>query len=147
MFKEFVISIISLAFLCTVSDMIMPEGSMKKYFKLAMGFMMMCVLISPVTKIIDIAPFEFSFKQDMSNEEISAKSDAYILKMHEENIREHILNIIGNNAEAFVEINSDGTVKNVVIRCSYVSEGTLKSLKSELGCENIKVISEDEHGT
>ena len=140
MFKEFVTRVISLAFLCIVSEMIMPEGSMKKYLHLAVGFMMMCVLISPVTNLLNPESFEFSFDSEMTNEEIIAESEAYILKLHEENIREHVINIYGHECEVFVKVNSDGMVKEVIIRSDISDNLRINRLKEELGCENIKII-------
>lgn len=146
MFKEFMISIISLSFLCVVSDMLMPEGALKKYLRLTFGFMMMCTLIMPMTKIIDIEPFEFSFDNGIGNEEIAAKSDAYILKKHEENVANYITELFGEGTEAFIELYSNGSVKGVVIYTENSNASLAEEVKRTLGCENIKVSKRDEHG-
>lgn len=143
MFKEFAINIIALAFLGAVLEMITPNGTMRKYFKLVMGFMMMLALISPIKKGADMGNFEFSFDAETSEEEIQAKSNAYILKLHEDNIVNYIKSYLGQDTEVFVEIFSDGNVKSVSIQGKYVSEEKLATIKSELGCENIKVIGGD----
>ena len=139
MFKDFIINVISLAFFCVISDMLMPEGTMKKYLSLTFGFMMICTLAMPLTRIINAEPFEFSFDSSMSNEEINAKSDAYILKLHEENIRAYITEIYGNDTEAFVDLYSDGSIKSVAVHTPNNDPILLKELKEILGCENIEV--------
>lgn len=143
MFKDFLSGIIALSFFGTICEMIMPKGAIEKYFKLAFGFMMMFVLVSPVTKSIDSTEFEFSFDELMSNEEISAKNDYYILKMHEENIQKQVLERVGGNAQVYVEIFADGTVKSVTIRGVRVNDTVINELKTMLGCENITNIQGD----
>ena len=133
------VSVISLAFLCIVSDMLMPEGTMKKYMSLTFGFMMICALIMPLTQIIDSEPFEFSFDSYMSSEEINAKSDAYILKLHEENIKDYIVDIFGAETEVFTQLYSDGSIKSVIIYTEKSDPLTLEKLKETLGCENIVI--------
>ncbi len=144
MFKDFLTGIIALAFFGTVCEMIMPKGAIEKYFKLAFGFMMMFILISPVAKGINGTKFEFSFDELMSNEEISAKNDYYILKMHEENIQKQVLEKVGDNAQVFVEVFTDGTVKSVTIRDVNVHDTVINELKTTLGCENITNIQGDD---
>lgn len=139
MFKEFMTGVISLAFLCTISNMLMPEGTLKKYLSLTFGFMMIATLIMPMVKIKDCEPFEFSFDYDMNSEEINAKSDAYILELHEENIRKHIKELFGENAEVFIELYADGRVKSVDIYTEKFNLTDLEKLKKTLGCDNIEV--------
>lgn len=146
MFKEFMVNIISLSFLCVVSDMLMPEGAIKKYLRLTFGFMMMCTLIMPMAEMIDIEPFEFSFDSNMSNEEITAKSDAYILKVHEKNVANYIVELFGEGTEAFVELYSDGKVKSVVIYTENNNALLTEQVKEALGCENIRISKRNENG-
>ncbi len=139
MLKEFMVSVISLSFLALVSDMLMPEGTMKKYLSLSFGFMMMCTLIIPVTGIVNSEPFEFSFDSEITSEEIQAKSDAYVLKLHEENIRSYIVEAFGEGTQVFIELYSDGRVKQVVIYSENNNLLLLDKIKKTLGCENIEI--------
>ncbi|MBQ8541032.1 MAG: stage III sporulation protein AF [Clostridia bacterium] len=140
MLKSFIVSIVSISFLCIVSDMIIPEGTMKKYLKLVFGFMIMSALLAPVTKFKQTEPFRFSFDSEISNEEITAKSDAYILKIHEDNIRKHIETYFAGDTEIFIELFSDGRVKSVKIYCEKPDILIEEKLKSTLGCENIELV-------
>ena len=147
MFRSFFSGVIPLAFFAIVSDMLMPEGTLKKYMSLTFGFMMMCTLIAPVKSFINTTPFEFSFDAEMSNEEITAKSDAYVLKLHEENIREYIRQIIGENAEVFIDLYSDGQVREVIIYTDTNNPLLLSQLKQTLGCDNIRFSKRNKYDT
>lgn len=138
MFKSFFAGVISLAFFAIVSDMLMPEGTLKKYLRLTFGFMMMCTLIAPVKSAVSSMPFEFSFETEMSNEEIFAKSDAYVLKLHEENIREYISEIIGEDSEVFIDLYANGEIKQIVIYTNKENPILISQLKQTLGCDNIR---------
>ena len=113
---------------------------MKKYLKLVFGFMIMSALLNPVTKLKQTEPFRFSFDSEITNEEIQAKSDAYILKIHEDNIKKHIETYFNPDAEIFIELFSDGSVKSVKIYCENPDILIKEKLKSTLGCENIELI-------
>ncbi len=140
MLKDFVVSIASISFLCVISHMITPEGTMKKYIKLVFGFLVMSTLLMPAIKIKETEPFSFSFDSEISNEEINAKSEAYILKIHEDNIRKHVESYFDSSPEVFVELFSDGRVKSVKVYCDNPDFLIMEKLKSELGCESIELV-------
>lgn len=141
MIKEFILSIISIAFLSTVCEMIIPEGKMKSYYKLVFGFILMCVLIKPVGNINNFPEIDFSSESVITEEELKAASNAYILKIHEENIKSRICELCGDDIEIFIELFSDGNIRSVTIR-GEVPSTTIEFLKTELGCNDIKVISD-----
>lgn len=140
MIKNFIFSVIGISFLSTACEMLIPEGKMKKYYKLVMGFIMMCVLINPISNITTFEKFEFSFSESITEEELLAESEAYILQMHKENIEKRIKEICGEETQAFIELYADGLVKSVVLKGNVTME-KLVLLKEELGCEDIKVSS------
>lgn len=144
MFKEFTVNVIALAFLATACEMIIPEGGMKKYFNLFMGFMMMLVLIKPFTFIHDIPRLDLTFDTEMTNEEIEAKSNAYILQKHKENIISYIKESTGCEGEIFVELYSDGKIRSVVIKNADITNDESDRLKEELGCDNIEITGDTE---
>lgn len=140
MIKNFIFSVIGISFLSTACEMLIPEGKMKKYYKLVTGFIMMCVLINPISNITTFEKFEFSFSESITEEELLAESEAYILQMHKENIEKRIKEICGEETQAFIELYADGLVKSVVLKGNVTME-KLVLLKEELGCDDIKVSS------
>ncbi len=141
MIKGFIARVIGVVFLGTMCEMIMPEGTFKKYYKLAMGFIMMCVLIQPLAKKPEGDKlFDFSYNVEISEEELKAKSDAYILKIHEETIKNKLLEICGSDVEIFIELYNNGLVRSVGLRGENVSLDKITEIKTLLGCDNVKVV-------
>lgn len=141
MIKTIIISIIGIVCVSTICDMIMPEGSIKKYYKLAMGFITMCVILSPITGIKDISQYEFSFDGGMSEEELRAESDAMVLSMHKTTIINRVKEITGTKKEVFVEIYSDGRVKSISIY-KPVTDEAISKIQQETGCTDIKILGD-----
>lgn len=137
MIKSFISGIIGVVFLSVACEMIMPEGSMKKYIRLAMGFIMISVLISPFLKGGKTVELEFDFDSAYSEEELIAKSNAYILMYHRENIEKRAEEICGEGSKAYAEVNSDGSVRMVSIQSENNLENKRDALVKEFGCENI----------
>ncbi|MBQ7976943.1 MAG: stage III sporulation protein AF [Clostridia bacterium] len=141
MIKNLILSLIGTVFLCTLSELIMPEGNMKKYFRLVIGFIVMCVLISPFGSIDQIDTYKFEFDGGMSESELKAGSEAYMMQLHKENIARRIKEIAGENCEAFVQVHSDGSVISITIRGENVSADAINKIKTETGCGNITIVN------
>lgn len=139
MIKNLIISVICVVFFSTAFDMIFPDGSLKKYFKLVMGFILIRVIIMPFTGDFEAPQFDFQFDKTYTEEELNAISDAYILKLHEDNITNYIKEICGEENDVFVELFSDGIIRSIVIEGN-VDNKTIEYLKDELGCENINTV-------
>lgn len=142
MIKDFIYTIIGVAFLSVVCEMILPQGRMKQYFKLVMGFIMLCVLLKPALNITDYPEVDFSFDNTITEAELQAESRAYILRIHEENIRKKVMEVCGDDTKVFIELFSDGNIKSVTLRGN-VSEEKIEYLRNELGCENITLKNGD----
>ena len=123
----------------------MPEGSMKKYFRLVIGFVVMCVLISPFGSIDKIKTYQFEFDGGMSESELKAGSEAYMLKLHRENIAKRVEEIAGEGSEAFVQIHSDGSVIEITLKGKNISSDAINKIKTETGCSNITILNGDDN--
>lgn len=137
MIKSFISGIVGVVFLAVACEMIMPEGCMKKYIRLAMGFVMISVMISPFIKGAKLPEFEFEFDSAYTEEELTAQSNAYILMYHRKNIEKRAREICGEGAKAYAEVNSDGSVKSIRIESENNIENKRAELVKEFGCENI----------
>lgn len=144
MIKNLILTLIGTVFICTISGMILPEGNMKKYFRLAIGFIIMCVLLSPFGQIDKIDTYKFEFDGGMSENELRAGSEAYMIQLHKENIIRRIKEIAGEKCDVFVQIHSDGNVASITITGDNVSQNTINAIKTEIGCENVKIVSGEE---
>ena len=133
-------SIAGAIFISVVCEMIMPEGSVKKYVRLAIGFMMISVIISPFTKGIELPELDFEIEAGFSKEELEARNDAYILDIHRKNIEKRAEEMCGEGAKAYAEVFSDGTVHSVRIEAEGDISYMLPEIKKEFGCENIEIV-------
>lgn len=140
MIRSFVSEIVGVVFLSAACEMLMPEGTMKKYVRLAIGFVMIAVFMSPFTKEAEAPRLSFDFGSAYSEEELRAQSDAYVLEFHRKNIEERAVEICGEGSSAHAEVYSDGQVKSVTITADRDMGDKLPKLKEEFGCENIVIV-------
>lgn len=141
MIKEFLLTLVGVVFLSTACEMLIPNGSVKKYYQLAIGFVVMCVMVKPLTNIIQFSDFEFTFDSEMSEAQMQAESNAYILKLHEENIRKRIIEICGRDTDVFVELFTDGRVKSIRMRGEGIGADKILKIKEEMGTDNVEIVS------
>lgn len=139
--KEFILTVCGVVFLATAGEMILTEGVFKKYYKLALGFVIMCTLMEPLLNLEQPRTFEFTNTEAMSENEICALSNAYILKLHKENIEKHIMGICPRITMVNVEVSSDGTIFSAKLKGEGVSEADVFIIKEDIGCENVEVIN------
>ena len=143
--NSFITSVAGAIFISIVCEMIIPEGNVKKYVRLAIGFMMISVIVSPFTKGYKLPELDFSIEAGFSKEELEAKNDAYVLDIHRKNIEKRAEEMCGEGSKAYAEVFSDGTVKYVRIEAKGNISYLLPGLKKEFGCENIEIVGlEDE---
>ncbi len=141
--KNMILLLIGTVFVCTLCEMIIPEGNMKKYFRLVLGFVVLCVVLKPVGEFKGEEIFSFEFEDSLTEEEMRAESEAYILQLHKENIAKRVREIIGVECKVFVNVSSAGEVVSINIVSGGVTEDVLYKIKKETGCDNIKILSGD----
>ncbi len=100
-----------------IANILMPEGSIKKFAALSMGFIMITAAIAPVGQIFDKTEFSIeTFSADEKN--LSEAEKGYreeVFKQHRENIREKINENIRHGSEVTVEVSEDGSLTGVSI--------------------------------
>lgn len=143
MIKSIVSVLIETTFVCTICEMIIPDGSMKKYFRLVMGFVIMCVLVKPLANLknTEIGKIEFDFA--MSEEEMRAESEAYILRLHKDNIEKRVKEITNENCSVFADIDTEGYVLSVTVKGDGITQSMISLIKNETGCDDIRIVSGD----
>lgn len=142
--KSFIAQIAGAVFISVVCEMIMPKGSVKKYVRLAIGFMMTAILLSPLSGSVKLPEIDTFFDGAYTKEELDAKSEAYVLDVHRRNIEKRAEELCGEGAKAYAEVFSDGRVKSVRIESGRDLSLVLPRLKKEFGCEDIEVLESDE---
>lgn len=115
--KEYMTDLGVVLMLISLAGMLIPEGSIKKYASLAMGFMLIVATLSilPDGKgKINLTAENFS----ISEEEIAssqANFRAEVIKKHRENLKGKIEEHMLHGSKAFVEVSPDGEVISVTL--------------------------------
>lgn len=131
--RNWIFQVAGIIALSAICDIIMIEGEMKKYIKLVIGFVLVLVVIRPVTGLssnnimIDIAGEVMDNSIEVSDE-IEGIQKAEILQMYEEKlarkIEEETKTQCENDVRATVEAKADdriGEIKQVNIE-AFVEE-------------------------
>ena len=115
--KDYMTSLGVVLMLIALSNMLVPEGSIKKYASLAMGFMLITSAISFIPTGSEAPIFtEDSFS--ISEEEVASAQAHYraeVLKRHRENLEKTIEEKLKYGGRAYVEVSPDGEVISVAL--------------------------------
>lgn len=142
--REYIISLGSVMTLSALAQMLMPEGSIKKFASLAIGFMIVATVLSPI-------PFNvrnFNFKSESTEIDFSSAEATYraeVIMRHRENLSEKINAQMVHGSKAFVETDNDGNITSVTIRMRGDESKAVLYITNELKVsrERIKIINED----
>lgn len=131
-------------FLSIACEMMAPESSVKKYLRLALGFVMMVVMLRPLSAGRALPEFDFDFDSALSSEELEAQSDALVLSLHKKNIEKRIEEICGEGSRAYAEILTDGRVKSIRVVCDKKFFGKRNEIISITGCSDVEMAEDDQ---
>ena len=115
--KDYMTSLGVVLMLIALSNMLIPEGSIKKYASLAMGFMLICAALSflPTGNKFPI----FTDDSLSLNEEDIAYAEAQyraeVIKRHRENLEKTIEEKLKYGGKAYVEVAPNGEVISVTL--------------------------------
>lgn len=141
--REYMLSLGSVLMLIAFSNMIVPEGNIKKYVALATGFM----IISTALTILPGSAGDISFSANtfsISEEEVSkiqAEYRAEVIKRHRENLETKIEEYLSEGAKAYVEVTEEGEVTGVTIHTTKDESEAVMYIIENLGIkrERIKI--------
>lgn len=142
--REYIISLGGVMTLSALTQMLMPEGSIKKFASLATGFMIIAAILSPIPFNIK----DINFKTENTELDFSSAEATYraeVIMRHRENLGEKINEQMVNGSKAFVETDNDGNITSVTIRLSGDESKAVFYITNELKVprERIKLINED----
>lgn len=116
--KEYMLNLGSVMMLMALSRLILPEGSLRKFASLAMGFMLITAALAPLPSGFDDISFNSeSFEiNDEDIEKSEAQYRAQVLKTHRENLERMIEENMVHGGSANVEVTGDGKIISVTLR-------------------------------
>ena len=115
--REYMTSLGTILMLIAFANMLVPEGNIKKYVSLAMGFILIIAAISVLPGSIG----EISFSPeafDMSEEDIAraqAEHRAEVIKIHRDNLKRKIEAEMLHDSKAYVEVLENGEIISVTL--------------------------------
>lgn len=115
--KEYMTTLGTVLMLIAFANMIIPEGNIKKYVSLAMGFLVITAALSVLpTKLSDFSFSPESF--ELSEKDIAAaqaESRAQALKLHKENLKSAIESHMKHGSKAYVEVTENGEIISITL--------------------------------
>lgn len=140
--REYIILVALSAIIAAVTDILAPN-EWRGYVRLAVGFLILAVLISPLAKVKNIEIFSVGERFEASDLVIKDKVAEELTKNVEQDIEERAKTEFGTDVEATVslEIDSEHKIKGVrkiEIKSEKAPLGLARRLKEVYGCENIE---------
>ena len=113
--REYMITLGSMLMMVSIAEILMPEGGIKKFASLAMGFMIITVAVAPISG--DVFKFEtetFGINEE-SMKEAQRQYEEKVLAEHRKNLTLRIQEHIKHGSEVSVEVTSEGILQQVTI--------------------------------
>lgn len=142
--REYMTNIGAITMIIALANMIIPDGGMKKFASLAMGFMLITAALSFIPG--SMADFSLSSQSfSISDEDIEALQAEYradVLKQHRENMEKIIGEKLKNGGSVHVETSPDGDITRVTLRVRGDESEAVLYITQTLGTprERIKLI-------
>lgn len=116
--RDYMMNLGVIMMLIALANILLPEGGLKKFASLAMGFMLITAALSLIpSKLGEISfsaeSFEIS-QEDMANAQAQYKAE--VLKQHRKNLEKKIEDNMRHDSKAFVELKGDGEIVSVTLR-------------------------------
>ena len=142
--RDYIISLGVVMTLGSLMQLLMPEGSVKRFASLSIGFMIMSAVFSPIPFNVE----NLNFKTDGTELDFSSAEATYraeVIVRHKENLNEKINAQMIHNSKAFVQTDNDGNITSVTIHVRGDESKAVLYIINELKVprERIKIINED----
>lgn len=145
--KEYMIGLGSVIMMISFAEILMPEGSVRSFATLAMGFMVITAVVMPLGSMGESFVFSAeSFSLDEASlEKAEAEYRAGVLKEHRENITEKINEKIKHGSKVAVEVSPDGEITRVTIVLKGDESAAVEYIINTLGVPRERIKTEYEN--
>ena len=127
--------------LISFSNMIIPDGGIKKYSSLAMGFMLICSALSFLPTSADEVVFDIK-SYSVSEKDVAvaeAEYRAQVIKKHRENLEKRIKEKMKGKGHVSVEVAPDGEIISVNMTVSEDESVAVKYIVEDLGVSRERI--------
>ena len=125
---EYIRSLGAAIILSTLIDLLSPEGSFKKYCRLVCGFVIMAVMLSPVTSGLSLGGISGPALDTSAAE---AQARARVLTEHKSNL-ETITEARFPGVRAYIEVDPSGGVASLTVEGAEDPAAVLEYARNEL---------------
>ena len=145
--RDYMIALGTVMLLTALSKMLLPEGDIKKFATFAMGFMLICAVVTPIPNLMKEVKLDtesFSYDEEDINK-AEATFRAQVIKKHRENLNSLIEEKMVHGSKAYVETSENGEIISVTLRLRGDESAAVNYIVSELLVprERIKLIYEN----
>lgn len=136
--KGYAISIIIVAFISAITEIIMPSDTYKKYIRLAVGAILLIVILTPITRLFQQKLYidDLSFGSEPYKKNIEQNIDKKVLLIYKQKLSERLMsellaiNLKPNKIE--FEIDENKSSKTYKMPLSITIFGIYKSNQAEI---------------
>lgn len=140
--REYIILVALSAIIAAVTDILAPK-EWRGYVRLAVGFLILAVLISPIAKVKNVEILSVQDNFEANDMAVKDKVTEALIKNIEKDIEERAQAEFKAQVEASVLVDVDPEhrikgVKNIVIKSEKVPVGLKERLCEVYGCESVE---------
>lgn len=132
---EYIRTLGAAVILAALTDMLVPEGSLRGCCRLACGFVVISAALSPFLSGADLTLPSYTAAD---TEAAEAEARARVLLRHKANLEE-IIEAEFPGCEASVEVDGDGGVRSVTVQNAADEEAVRAYAERELGLERSEI--------
>lgn len=139
--REYIISIGSVMTMAALAQMLLPEGNIKKFASLCVGFMIISVVLMPLQSGKMSALLGDTQAIFQGQDEAEAIYRANVIDRHKENIKKLIEKQIKHGSAVFVETDNNANITQITIRAKGDESAAVYYITGQLGVprERIKI--------
>ena len=139
--REYIISIGSVMTMAALAQMLLPEGNVKIFASLCVGFMIISVVLTPLQAGKAGALLGEAQNLFKGQEEAEAIYRANVIDRHRENTKSLIEKKIKHGSGVFVELDNNANITQIIIRARGDESAAVFYITESLGVprERIKI--------
>ncbi len=139
--REYMTSLGCVLMITAFSKMLLPEGGIKKYMSLALGFILISTALTLFPgKIGEISFPADSFRVDEGEiTKMEADYRAKVITEHRNNLQKKIEEQMQHGSKAFVEVSPEGGIISVTLRIKGDESKAIAYIVEELGVERERI--------
>lgn len=140
--REYIITAAIGAIIASVADIMAPEG-WKGYVRIGAGFLILALLISPISQIKNAELFYMPQQGELNGMSLKNSILDEFQKNVEKDIEERLISEFGVSGDVAVEIDVDEEynirgVEEINIKTEKIPDGLEERLRNVYGCERIQ---------